>query len=150
MELAKLACVVFELDPSLLRSVAPDPEFMPGASIPYDTSLSVGRTAEILDYQPLSAPVLLDRFRQELATGAIVSIERPHPTAAAYDESRAGEREVDDPGGQRGATNAQKRNEQKRRGQRSGDGARGVGGVQQPGGPSHGRVVGRQTAHQRR
>jgi len=73
MELAKLACDVFELDPSLLRSVAPDPDSMPGAKVPYDTSLSVNRTAEILGYQPLSAPVLLDRFRQELATGAIVT-----------------------------------------------------------------------------
>jgi dTDP-4-dehydrorhamnose reductase len=73
MELAELACSVFELDRELLRSAAPDSSAMPGAPIPYDTSLSVGRTSEILGRQPLSAAEILGRFRQEQETGEIAT-----------------------------------------------------------------------------
>ncbi|MGI9622818.1 MAG: hypothetical protein ACR2PK_08285, partial [Acidimicrobiales bacterium] len=65
MELAELACEVFELDRALLRSGPADPDSMPGSPIPYDTSLAVRRTAEILGNEPLSARELLTRFRSE-------------------------------------------------------------------------------------
>lgn len=76
MELARLACDVFGHDPSLLRSVPPDPEMMAsmaGARVPYDTSLTTPRTAGILGYEPLGNRELLERFKQELETGDLVS-----------------------------------------------------------------------------
>ena len=73
MELARLACDVFELDPDLLRSAQPPESAMPGAPIPFDTSLSVRRTADLLDHEPSSARDLLGRFRDETETGTIAS-----------------------------------------------------------------------------
>ena len=73
MELAELACDVFELDRSLLRSGPPDPGSMLAGSVPYDTSLSVTRSAEILGHEPLSVAEILRRFRQEQGGGAIVT-----------------------------------------------------------------------------
>ncbi len=73
MELATLACEVFGLDQSLVRSGPPDPESAPGVPIPYDTSLSVVRTREVLDYEPLTVRELLERFRAERDTGALVT-----------------------------------------------------------------------------
>jgi dTDP-4-dehydrorhamnose reductase len=68
MELARLACQVFGLDPSLLMSGPPDPEAMPGAPIPYDTSITAPRTTELLDHQPAPIMDLLVRFRREYET----------------------------------------------------------------------------------
>ena len=69
MELARLACDVFHLDAGLLASIPPasDAEFR----IPYDTSLAVRRTSEILDYQPPAVRELVERFRVECDTGAL-------------------------------------------------------------------------------
>ena len=74
MELARMACDVFELDPSLLCSSAPD-RSAPGAvgefPIPYDTSLTVRRTRDVLGYEPPDIRELLTRFRHERSTGAL-------------------------------------------------------------------------------
>ena len=76
MELARVACDVFDLDPALISSTAPD-RSAPGAvgefAIPYDTSLSVRRTREILDYEPPGIRALLERFRTERSTGALAA-----------------------------------------------------------------------------
>lgn len=75
MELARTACDVFGHDPSLLRSVPPDPEMMAslgGARIPYDSSLGTPRTREVLGYEPLGTRALLERFKQEMDAGDLV------------------------------------------------------------------------------
>ena len=74
MELARLACEVFDLDPALLASAAPDRSAAGAAGgfpIPYDTSLTVRRTREVLGYEPPGIRELLARFRRERATGAL-------------------------------------------------------------------------------
>ena len=76
MELAHTACEVFGHDPSLLRSVSPDPEMMAslaGARIPYDTTIRTLRTTEILGYEPLGNRELLERFKQEAETGDLIA-----------------------------------------------------------------------------
>ena len=76
MELARLACKVFALDSSLLSSAPPDPSAAGAVGsfpIPYDTSLSVRRTREVLDYEPPGIGELLARFREERATGALAA-----------------------------------------------------------------------------
>ena len=65
MELAHLACEVFSLDPHLLRSGPPDPAAMPGAPIPYDTSITAPRTSRLLEREPVAVRDLLVRFREE-------------------------------------------------------------------------------------
>lgn len=72
VELARLACEVFGLDPDRVTSGPPDPGCMAGAAIPKDTSLRVGRTAEILGYEPLGVRAQLERLRAERAAGALV------------------------------------------------------------------------------
>ena len=76
MELAQMACEVFGHDPSLLRSVPPDPEMMAllgGARVPHDTTIRTPRTAEILGYEPLDNRELLERFKQETETGDLIA-----------------------------------------------------------------------------
>ena len=68
MELARLACEVFELDSGLLASGPPDRRALPDARMPYDTSLTVGRTAAVLGHTPIPARSLLERFRREVET----------------------------------------------------------------------------------
>lgn len=74
MELARMACDVFDLDPALLSSTVPD-RSAEGAvgefPIPYDTSLTVRRTREVLCYEPPGIRELLTRFRHERSTGAL-------------------------------------------------------------------------------
>jgi dTDP-4-dehydrorhamnose reductase len=70
MELAHLACDVFDLDPGLLRSGPPDPEAMPGAPIPYDTSIVAPRTSRLLDRETVGVRELLVRFREEYEDAA--------------------------------------------------------------------------------
>ena len=70
MELAHLACEVFDLDPGLLRSGPPDPEAMPGAPIPYDTSIVATRTSRLLGRKPAGVRDLLVRFRDEYEAAA--------------------------------------------------------------------------------
>lgn len=75
MELAQMACEVFGHDPSLLRSVPPDPEMMAllgGARVPHDTTIRTPRTTEILGYVPLGARDLLERFKLEMDAGDLV------------------------------------------------------------------------------
>lgn len=76
VELARLACEVFGLDPDLVTSGPPDPGCMTGAAIPRDTSLRVVRTAEILGYEPLGVRAQLERLRAERAAGALVHQDR--------------------------------------------------------------------------
>jgi dTDP-4-dehydrorhamnose reductase len=76
MELARLACEVFDLDASLLGSAPPDTGAAGAVGefpIPYDTSLTVGRTREILRYEPPGIRELLARFRTERATGSLAA-----------------------------------------------------------------------------
>ncbi len=70
MELALLACDVFDLDPGLVHSGPPDPGAMPPAPIPYDTSITMPRTAELLDHTPSPLRDLLIRFREEYEAAA--------------------------------------------------------------------------------
>ena len=75
MELAQMACEVFGHDPSLLRSVPPDPEMMAllgDARVPHDTTMRTPRTTEILGYEPLGNRELLERFKQEMDAGDLV------------------------------------------------------------------------------
>lgn len=65
MGLARLACEVFDIDPGLLRSGPPDPDAMPGAPIPYNTTLSTPRTSELLERRPTPVRTLLERFRDQ-------------------------------------------------------------------------------------
>ena len=76
MELARVACDVFDLDPSLLSSTAPDRSAVGAVGefpIPYDTSLSVRRTRKVLGYEPPDIRELLIRFRRERATGMLAA-----------------------------------------------------------------------------
>lgn len=71
MELARLTCDVFDLDPSLLRSTPPPPEAMPeGGSVPYDTSLTTPRTDALLERSATPVRALLDEFRREYEQAA--------------------------------------------------------------------------------
>ena len=76
MELARIACDVFDLDPSLLGSTPPDTGAVGAVGefpIPYDTSLTVRRTREVLGYEPPGIRDLLARFRTERATGSLAA-----------------------------------------------------------------------------
>ncbi len=63
-ELAEMACDVFDLDSSLLRTGVPDRSVMPDGPVPYDTSITRPRTDELLGP---TAPLreLLTRFRTQ-------------------------------------------------------------------------------------
>lgn len=66
MELAMLACEVFGLDGSLVRS-GPIPEASRiGAPVPYDTSLATPRTDALLERTATPVRTLLERFRLEM------------------------------------------------------------------------------------
>lgn len=69
MELARLACTVFDLDPGLLRKGPPAPDAMLDVPIPYDTTLTAPRTSELLGRQPTPLRVLLERFRNQYGSG---------------------------------------------------------------------------------
>lgn len=64
MGLALAAAKTFELDPALLRAVAPDPAALRWP-VPYDTSLDATATARALGYELPSLADLLCRFRAE-------------------------------------------------------------------------------------
>ena len=70
MDLARTTCAIFDLDAELLRTGAPDPEAMPGALIPYDTSLTSPRTSRLLRREPTGLGDLLERFRVEYEAAA--------------------------------------------------------------------------------
>lgn len=65
MELARLACDAFDLDPDLLDSGPPDPRFMPPGPVPYDTTITCPRTSELLERRPTPLRSLLEQFRGE-------------------------------------------------------------------------------------
>ena len=74
MELARMACDVFDLDPAPLSSTPPDTGAVGAVGefpIPYDTSLTVRRTRDVLGYEPPGIRELLTRFRRERSTGAL-------------------------------------------------------------------------------
>ncbi len=76
MELARIACDVFGLDASLLTSAPPETGAAGAVGefpIPYDTSLTVRRTTDVLGYEPPGIRELLARFRTERATGCLAA-----------------------------------------------------------------------------
>ena len=67
MDLARLTCEVFGLDPALLRSGPPDLARIPSVPIPYDTTISCPRTSDLLERTPTPVRSLLEGFRREHA-----------------------------------------------------------------------------------
>jgi dTDP-4-dehydrorhamnose reductase len=65
MQLARQTARVFDLDEALLRSGPPDPQALPPAPIPYDTSLDARATAQALARDLPSVADLLRLFRRE-------------------------------------------------------------------------------------
>jgi dTDP-4-dehydrorhamnose reductase len=77
LELARLACEVFDLDPGLL-STGPVPEgAMLPAPIPRDTSLSTPRTDEVLGVRPFAIRDQVAALRREVDTGRPVPLTPP-------------------------------------------------------------------------
>lgn len=70
MELARLACEVFELDSDLVVSTPPPPTEMLGVPVPYDTSLTTPRTDSLLGREATPLRTLLERFRNEYEAAA--------------------------------------------------------------------------------
>lgn len=67
-QLAELTCDTFGLDPGLLRyGPAPESAMPKGGRVPYDTSLTRPRTADLLGRDGLTAPQLLGQFKEQLA-----------------------------------------------------------------------------------
>jgi dTDP-4-dehydrorhamnose reductase len=66
--LAREAADVFELDEELIRVGPPDPDGLPPAPIPYDTTLDAAATAAALGVELPSLRALLERFRAERST----------------------------------------------------------------------------------
>src|SRR5262249_11651186 len=62
LELARRAAEAFELDISLLQTGDPDPDALPPAPVPYDTSLDAHATGRALGHEPPSLDELLARF----------------------------------------------------------------------------------------
>ncbi|NJM42628.1 MAG: sugar nucleotide-binding protein, partial [Anaerolineae bacterium] len=72
--LAMLTAEVFELDPTLIQTGAPewgDVGSIAGVRVPHDTSLSAAATAGKLGYRLPSARELLQCYRAEVDTGAL-------------------------------------------------------------------------------
>jgi dTDP-4-dehydrorhamnose reductase len=65
MGLAQRAAEAFSLDAELLRSGSPEPDGVPPAPVPYDTSLDARVTARALGREPPTLEDLLARFREE-------------------------------------------------------------------------------------
>lgn len=65
LELAHLACEVFDLDPSLIETGPPDVEMLAWQRFPYDTSLSTPRTDDVLARTATPARTLLTTFRTQ-------------------------------------------------------------------------------------
>jgi dTDP-4-dehydrorhamnose reductase len=65
LQLARQTARVFDLDEALLRSGPPDPQALPPAPIPYDTSLDARATAQALARDLPSVADLLRLFRRE-------------------------------------------------------------------------------------
>ena len=79
MELARVTCEVFDLDPALVQTgPVPPGELLP-APVPSDTSLSTPRTDRVLGIAPFGIREQLTALRQEIETGR----SRPLTPAAA-------------------------------------------------------------------
>ena len=77
MELARLACEVFELDAALLSEIdAPEDQRFP-QGVPVDTSLSNALTKQALRLGPTPLRELLKVFRQEMESGEITALTAP-------------------------------------------------------------------------
>ncbi len=70
-ELALQTCATFELDSSLLEFGPPDTDVMPGARIPYNTTLSASTTSTALDYELASLEEQLDKLRLQDEEGVL-------------------------------------------------------------------------------
>lgn len=70
-ELASATCDAFDLDKGLLDFGPPDTDVMPGAPIPYDTSLDAVATGHALDYELPALPELLAKFRIHYEQGVL-------------------------------------------------------------------------------
>jgi dTDP-4-dehydrorhamnose reductase len=68
-ELARRAVEAFALDAGLLEFGPPNPEALPPAPVPYDTSLDATSTAAALGVELPGLDAALRRMRAELATG---------------------------------------------------------------------------------
>jgi dTDP-4-dehydrorhamnose reductase len=79
MELAFLACEVFELDSSLLETGPPDPAAMPAGLVPYDTSITLPRTARLLERRPTPLRELLERFREQYEAAGLGRVDTGPP-----------------------------------------------------------------------
>jgi dTDP-4-dehydrorhamnose reductase len=71
MELAQAAAEVFDLDAGLLRAGPPDPDALPPARVPRDTSLDARATAADIGYELPSIRELLTEFRWQRETGEV-------------------------------------------------------------------------------
>jgi dTDP-4-dehydrorhamnose reductase len=80
--LAQRAVEAFELDPALLAFGPPEPDALPPAPVPRDTSLEAAATGEALGVRPTDLDALLGRFRHELDTGELPPERLPQPTPA--------------------------------------------------------------------
>jgi dTDP-4-dehydrorhamnose reductase len=70
-ELARRAVDAFQLDPGLLELGPPDPNALPPAPVPYDTSLDAAATAAALGVELPGLDSALRRMRAELETGEL-------------------------------------------------------------------------------
>jgi dTDP-4-dehydrorhamnose reductase len=83
VELARRAAEVFELDAELLEVGAPDPDALPPAPVPYDTSLDAAATSAALGVEPPELNSALRRMRAELETGELAPDPQPTGVRAA-------------------------------------------------------------------
>lgn len=79
MELARAAAEVFGLDETLLRSGPPDPDALPPAPVPRDTSLDARLTAGALGVSLPSLRELLALFRREWLEAGGRGLDAPSP-----------------------------------------------------------------------
>lgn len=70
LELAHLACDVFDLDETLVISGPPPAGALAGVRIPYDTSITAPRTSDLLERRPTPVRSLLESFREEYESSA--------------------------------------------------------------------------------
>ncbi len=70
-ELALRTAAAFDLDPSLLEFGPPTIDVMPGAVVPYDTTLDASATAAALDYSLPSLAEQLRKFRTQIEEGVL-------------------------------------------------------------------------------
>jgi len=70
-ELALRTCAAFDLDSSLLEYGPPEVDVMPGARVPYDTTLDASATAAALDFQLPSLDEQLRKFCIQTREGVL-------------------------------------------------------------------------------